>query len=248
MDNQMNTVDRDIQGNLNNNESQDMQINQENQEKQQLLKELDRCVLEMEDEAVLEVAETYVEKGFDAYEGIVDGLSKGMEKAGVLYDEEEYFVPELLICSDTLYNGLDILKPHLKQEKSQSRCPVIIGVVEGDTHDIGKNLVRIMMEAAGMEVFDLGRDVPVSSFINKAREVGGGIVCLSTLMTTTMNNMKRVIDGLEAEGIRDHFKVMIGGGPLSQHYADTFGADAYTSNAAEAARCAQAFATTLLAS
>ena len=206
-------------------------------EKEALLAELARCVLEMEDEAVVDVAKSYVEAGFDAYEGITEGLAKGMEKAGQLYEEEEYFVPELLICSDAMYNGLDVLKPHLKASTDQgSKCPVIIGVVEGDTHDIGKNLVKIMMDTAGFEVYDLGRDVAVETFIEKAKEVGHGILCMSTLMTTTMGNMSRVIEALKEQGLRDRFGVMVGGGPLSKSFADKIGADLYTANAAEAAK------------
>lgn len=214
-------------------------------EKEKLLAELDRCVLEMEDEAVVDVANAYVAGGHDAYEGITEGLSRGMEKAGKLYEEEEYFVPELLICSDAMYNGLDVLKPHLKAAAAGRKCPVIIGVVEGDTHDIGKNLVKIMMDTAGFEVYDLGRDVAVSAFIEKAKEVKFGLVCMSTLMTTTMANMGRVIEGLKEAGIRDNFKVMVGGGPLSKSYADKIGADMYTANAAEAAKVAQVIAEAL---
>ena len=213
--------------------------------KNELLAELNRCVLEMEDEAVVDVAQAYVDAGHDAYDGITEGLSKGMERAGQLYEEEEYFVPELLICSDAMYNGMDVLKPHLKADAAGSKCSVIIGVVEGDTHDIGKNLVKIMMDTAGFEVYDLGRDVAVSDFIAKAKEVGSGLVCMSTLMTTTMANMGRVIEGLKEAGIRDNFKVMVGGGPLSKSFADKIGADAYTSNAAEAAKVAQELAETL---
>lgn len=211
-------------------------------DKEKLLAELDRCVLEMEDEAVVDVAKEYVDAGYDAYDGITQGLSRGMEKAGQLYEEEEYFVPELLICSDAMYNGMDVLKPHLKSEGTRHKCPVIIGVVEGDTHDIGKNLVKIMMDTAGFEVYDLGRDVAVEAFVEKAKEVKRGLVCMSTLMTTTMANMGRVIEGLEKAGIRDNFKVMVGGGPLSQSFADKIGADIYTSNAAEAAKVAQRLA------
>lgn len=211
-------------------------------DKEKLLAELDRCVLEMEDEAVVDVAKEYVDAGYDAYDGITQGLSRGMEKAGQLYEEEEYFVPELLICSDAMYNGMDVLKPHLKSESTRHKCPVIIGVVEGDTHDIGKNLVKIMMDTAGFEVYDLGRDVAVEVFVEKAKEVKRGLVCMSTLMTTTMANMGRVIEGLEKAGIRDNFKVMVGGGPLSQSFADKIGADIYTSNAAEAAKVAQRLA------
>ena len=155
-------------------------------EKIELLSELKRCVLEMEDEAVVAVAEEYVEAGFDAYEGITEGLAKGMEKAGQLYEEEEYFVSELLICSDVMYNGMEVLKPHLKREDSQKKCAVIIGVVEGDTHDIGKNLVKIMAESAGFEVIDLGRDVPLNDFVDTAEQENCDFICLSTLMTTTM--------------------------------------------------------------
>ena len=213
--------------------------------KQELLDELARCVLEMEDELVVDVANEYINAGFDAYEGIVEGLSRGMEQAGELYEQEEYFVPELLIRSDAMYNGLEVMRPHLKIEEGASRCPVLIGVVEGDTHDIGKNLVRIMMETAGFDVHDLGRDVPIETFVAKAKELGGGIICMSTLMTTTMDNMRKVIVRLKEEGIRDKYRIMIGGGPLSKSFADKIEADAYTHNAAEAAKEAKNLAEAL---
>ncbi len=211
--------------------------------KENLLRELERCVLEMEDEAVTDVAREYIDAGFDAYDGIVKGLSEGMRKAGNLYEEEEYFVPELLICSDAMYNGMDVLKPHLPADGSKQQGAVVIGVVEGDTHDIGKNLVKTMMETAGFSVYDLGRDVSVETFVEKVKEVDAKIVCMSTLMTTTMHNMKRVIDLLQEENLRGKVKVMIGGGPISQSFADQIGADAYTTNAAEAAKCAQKLVT-----
>lgn len=204
-------------------------------DKEKLLAELDRCVLEMDDEAVTGVAQEYVDNGYDAYEGIVNGLSRGMEKAGELYEQEEYFVPELLICSDAMYNGLDVLRPHLPKDASRGSVAVVIGVVQGDTHDIGKNLVKIMLEAAGFQVYDLGRDVEPRAFVEKAKEVGARIICLSTLMTTTMHNMKAVVDLLREEGLQDQIKVMIGGGPVSQAYAAQIGADAYTTDAAAAA-------------
>ena len=117
--------------------------------KQELLHELDRCVLEMEDEAVVSAAKTYVDEGYDAYDGITQGLSKGMEKAGQLYEEEEYFVPELLICSDAMYNGLEILRPHLKAISQDNAHTAVIGVVEGDTHDIGKIWLRSCWKPPG---------------------------------------------------------------------------------------------------
>lgn len=207
--------------------------------KQELLEQMDACVLEMEDEAVAEVAKAYVREGFNAYDGIMDGLSRGMEKAGKRFEEEEYFVPELLICSDAMYRGMEILQPHLQSDKAKSRGTIILGVVEGDTHDIGKSLVKAMLEAAGFEVCDLGCDVPARTFVDKAKESGARLICLSTLMATTMAHMKEVIDLLSAEGLRPGVKVMIGGGPVSQKFADEIGADYYTDNAAEAAECAK---------
>lgn len=214
-------------------------------DKKELLDELARCVVDMRDDLASGTAQAYVDAGFDAYEGISDGLARGMEQAGELYEEEEYFVPELLICSDAMYNGLEVLHPHLKPGSSGGRGAAIIGVVEGDTHDIGKNLVKIMLETAGFTVYDLGRDVPLGMFIDKAREVKQGILCMSTLMSTTMDGMRQVVEQLQAAGLRDSFKVMVGGGPLSQSFAEKIGADAYTTNAAEAAKKAQDLAAEL---
>ena len=210
--------------------------------KEELLDELDRCVVEMDDETVSNVAKEYLDSGYEAIDGIRDGLSKGMEKAGKLFEEEEYFVPELLLCSSAMYNGLDVLKQNLKKDDTKNAIPVIIGVVEGDTHDIGKNLVKIMMEAAGFEIHDLGRDVKVETFIDEAKKYKKGLLCMSTLMTTTMMNMGRVIERLKEEGIRDNFKVMIGGGPISKAFADKIGADSYTENAEKAAEMAKILA------
>lgn len=208
--------------------------------KENLLSEMANCVADMEEEQVVCVAREYIESGYEAYDGI-NGLASGMNKAGERYEAEEYFVPELLICSDTMYSGMEVLKPYLKPHTEGNRCPVIMGVVEGDTHDIGKNLVKIMMETANFEIIDLGRDVPADKFIAKAQEVGRGIICLSTLMTTTMYNMKVIIDKLIANGIRNNFKIMVGGGPLSESFAEQIQADAYTSNALAAAQKAKIF-------
>lgn len=203
---------------------------------EELLTALSECVLEMKDDLVAEVAEEYIAAGYPALEGILKGLVDGMQKAAVLYEEEEYFIPELLICSDAMYNGLDVLRPHLGKTDSQAKHKVVIGVVEGDTHDIGKNLVKIMLEAAGYEMHDLGRDVPVKSFIDKVKEVEADVLALSTLMSTTMPGMAQVIEMLQAEGIRDKVKVVIGGAPISQAFAQKIGADGYSANAVEAVK------------
>ncbi len=203
--------------------------------KEELLKQLETCVLEMEDEQVSQVAEDYISEGFNAYEGIMDGLCSGMEKAGQLYEEGEYFIPEIVGCSDAMYAGMDVLRPHIRVDKAEKQAAIVIGVVEGDTHDIGKNLVKTMLEATGYDVYDLGKDVPPRAFVDKAKEVGAKIVGLSTLMATTMDRMEVVVKLLEEAGIRDQLKIMIGGGPVSQKYANEIGADYYTSNASEAA-------------
>lgn len=207
--------------------------------KEELLQRLSDCVLDMEDEEVVDVAEEYIESGNPALEGIMDGLVDGMNKASELYDQEEYFVTDLLLCSDAMYAGLDVLRPHLPETENDDKKKIVIGVVEGDTHDIGKNLVRIMLETAGFEMFDLGRDVPLDAFVNTAKEVKADIIAMSTLMTTTMPGMKTVIEMLEQEGIRDKIKVMVGGSPISPKFAKDIGADGYSANAVEAVKVAK---------
>ena len=208
--------------------------------KEELLEALSECVVEMEDEEVVDVANEYLEAGYPAFDGIMDGLVDGMNKASDLYDAEEYFVTDVLLCSDAMYAGLDVLRPHLPADDTGVEKPkVVIGVVEGDTHDIGKNLVKIMLDTAGFEMYDLGRDVPLDNFVDKAVEVGASIICMSTLMITTMIGMKTVIDKLKERGIRDQFKIMVGGSPISQKYADEIGADGYSVNAVEAVKLAK---------
>lgn len=207
--------------------------------KEELLNRLSECVLEMEDEEVTVAAQEYVDAQYDALDGIMEGLVDGMNKASDLYDQEEYFVTDLLLCSDAMYAGLDVLRPHLPEEEVGRKPRAVIGVVEGDTHDIGKNLVRIMMETAGFEMYDLGRDVPLDDFVEKAREVDASLVMMSTLMTTTMMGMPEVIKKLEAAGIRDQVKVMVGGSPISRKFADDIGADGYSANAVEAVKVAK---------
>lgn len=197
------------------------------------------AVVDMDEDKAAELAQAVVDSNYDAYSAIENGLSRGMDKVGELYEEEEYFIPELLLCSDAMYAGIDILKPHIVREKSETKHTVVIGVVEGDTHDIGKNLVKIMLESAGFDVIDLGRDVQPSLFLKAAEENNAEIIGLSTLMTTAMPAMKEVVALLDQENKHDKYKVIVGGGPISQSFANKINADAYASNAAEAARIAK---------
>ena len=205
-------------------------------EKELLLKEISDAVLDMEEDIVEERCEKSLEMEIDPKETINKGLIDGMNRVSELYESGEYFLPEVLTASYAMNVGIDILKEHLIQEESEDTVKLVIGVVEGDTHDIGKNLVKIMCESAGFKVFDLGRDVPVDEFIRVAEEEQVDFICMSTLMTTTMSGMKAVIDKLNELNIRDKYKVLIGGGPISQRFADIIGADAYTTDANAAVR------------
>lgn len=215
--------------------------------KDELLAELSRCVLEMEEEEVVNIAKEYVQAGFDPLDGILLGLVDGMNKSSDLYEQEEYFIPDLLICSSAMYNGLDILRPLLPKNQSDGKCKVVIGVVQGDTHDIGKNLVKIMLESAGYEMIDLGRDVPVEKFVSAVRDEGARVLGLSTLMSTSMKNMKKVIDLLSQAGIRDQVRVIVGGAPISSSFASKIGADGYSATAADAVRLVNRLVTEELA-
>jgi len=197
-----------------------------------ILDDLARSVLDMDEDLAVDAANRAVAAGMDAQRAMTEGLAKGMEAAGKKYEEEEYFVPELLLCSDAMVAGVEVLKPHIAH-KSVGRGRAVVGVVSGDTHDIGKNLVKLFMEAAGFEVTDLGRDVPIEKFVDAVRD-GAQYVCMSTLMTTTMPGMERVIQRLKEEGLRDRVKVIIGGAPISQAFANKIGADAYSASAPEA--------------
>jgi len=209
---------------------------------EEVYKNLSDAVVNMDEDAAIAGANTVVEKGYDAYQAIDKGLADGMERAGKLFDEEEYFVPELIICSDAMNAGIGILKPHLKQEEAKKKHKAVIGVVEGDTHDIGKNLVRIMLESAGFELIDLGRDVPPSVFVDKAIENEAELILMSSLMTTTMDGMAAAVKILNDKNVRGKFKVAVGGGPVSKAFADRIGADGYAKNAAEAVRLCKEFA------
>jgi corrinoid protein of di/trimethylamine methyltransferase len=197
------------------------------------------AVVDMDEDKAVSLSNQAVAEKVDAYEAIDKGLAKGMERAGKLFEEEEYFVPELIICSDAMNAGISILKPHLKQGDTAVKHRGVIGVIEGDTHDIGKNLVKIMLEASGFDIVDLGRDVPPETFVEKAIETNADLILLSSLMTTTMDAMADVVKILVTKGVREKFKVAVGGGPLSKAFADRIGADGYGKNATEAVRLCQ---------
>jgi len=196
---------------------------------EEILQKLSDAVLNMEEEEAISLSKEVLSEGIDPYTAIMQGLAEGMSKAGELYDKGEYYVPELLLCSDALYSGLDILKPHIKSDRSKVAGKMIIGVVEGDIHDIGKNLVKTMFEAEGWEVRDLGRDVKIERFQQEQQKNHADVVALSALMTTSMLAMPKIIElvkGSEPEPL-----VLVGGAPLSKEIALQYGADGYADNA-----------------
>ena len=208
-------------------------------EKNEILDDLAEAVVQMDEVKAAELSREALDSGVDAYEAIVEGLSKGMEVVSDKYEKGEYYVTETLLCSDAMYTGIEVLQPHIRVESVKVQGKVVIGVVEGDNHDLGKNLVKIMLEAAKFEVHDLGRDVDLKTFIDKAQEVNADIIAMSSLMTTSMDGMGEVVTALESQGIRDRFKVMVGGCPISQAFADKIGADGYANNASMAVKKAE---------
>jgi methanogenic corrinoid protein MtbC1 len=197
-----------------------------------LIKDLYDAVVNMDEEGAAEASHAIVKEGVDANQAVTNGLAAAMDKVGEFYVKQEYFVPELLLCGDALYVALDILKPHIKAEGTEVKGKIVIGVVEGDIHDIGKNLVKIMFDAAGWTVYDLGRDVNIEKFAEEQQRTSAEVVALSALMTTSMLAMPRIIEMVKA---RDpNVAVLVGGAPLTQEIARSYGADGYADNAGEA--------------
>ena len=198
--------------------------------------QIQNSIIEMEEEDTVALCERALADGCDPQEIITTGLIPAMDQVGKLYEEEEFFLPEVLLCADAMNAGLEVVKPHLVMADSSEQIKVVLGVVQGDTHDIGKTLVKIMMESAGMEVFDLGRDVALEQFVEVAIRENAQVIAMSTLMTTTMMGMKKVVEMLIERGIRDQMMVIIGGGPISEQFAQKIGADHYAKDANETVR------------
>ena len=173
-------------------------------------------------------------------QAIINGyMIKAMEEVGQRFQRGEAFVPNLLMAARAMKGSLDILKPLMKGDASTTLGKVVIGTVKGDLHDIGKNLTAMMFKGAGFEVYDLGVDVSAETFIEKAEETGADIIGMSALLSTTMDNMREVIELLKEKGLRDKYIVMIGGAPITDEFAQKIGADYYTPDAASAAEVAK---------
>ena len=184
---------------------------------------------------VKQLVQQAIDEGIPAKDILEDGLMAGITVVGEKFKNYEMFVPDVLIAARAMNQGVNVLKPLLASGGMENKGKICIGTVQGDLHDIGKNLVKVMMEGKGIDVVDLGTDVPPEQFINVAIEENCDIICLSALLTTTMDVMEDVIKAAIEAGIRDKVKIMIGGAPVNQAWADKIGADAYTPDAASAA-------------
>jgi methanogenic corrinoid protein MtbC1 len=201
---------------------------------EEILEALRRAVISYDEEKCKEWCLKALEEGVDVSEAILKGLAAGMDRVGELYAGKEYFVPELLLCSDTLHTGLQILRPHLKKGPSGARGRILLGVVEGDIHEVGKNLVKVMFEAAGWDVHDLGKDVKLEKFVEQQQKIQADIVGVSALMTTSMLAIPKVVGAIKARDGK--VKIMVGGAPLNWDIARKFGADGYSPDASSAVR------------
>lgn len=204
--------------------------------KEEVLAKLKESITEMDIDLAAETAREALEMGLEPVECISDGLSAGMQVMSDLFDEGEAFVPELLMSSEAFEAAVKVLTSKMTEEQksSASSGTVVIHTVQGDIHDIGKNIVKTMFAANNFTVYDLGRDVQVELVVEKAKEYKADIICGSALMTTTMPAQRDIINLLKEEGIRDDFIVMYGGAPVSQAWCDKIGADGYTDTATEA--------------
>lgn len=183
---------------------------------------------------VTELVEKALETGVDPKAIVIDGLTHAMEIVGEKFENEEYLIPDMLASAECVGVAMDIMSPHLLKAGVESKGKFVIATVAGDLHDIGKNIVSIMLKGAAYEVIDLGADVPTANIINAVKEAQAPYLGLSALLTTTMRVMQEVIDALKTEGLRDRVKVLIGGAPTSKAFADQIGADAHCKDAFEA--------------
>ncbi len=201
---------------------------------EEVLQKLFDAVLEGDFDGVKTNVTAALEAGLDPNAILNDGMIAAMREVGVRFEAGDYYVPEMLIAARAMQSGMTLLKPHLQKTEQKSNGRVLMGTVKGDLHDIGKNLVGLMLEGAGYEIIDLGVDVPAEEFVKKAMELKPDIIGMSALLTTTMASMKTTLDALDAAGLRRNIKVIIGGAPVTEAYAQHIEADGFSPDASRA--------------
>ena len=208
-----------------------------------VLSEISTCVIEGNLDDIKGLTQQALDEGKSAKEILDSGLMPGMDHVGVEFKAGNMFVPEVLRSAKSMSASMELLKPLLAESGVEMVGKVVLGTVKGDLHDIGKNLVAMMCEGAGFEVYDIGKDVSPEDFVAAIKEYAPNIVGMSALLTTTMRTMESTIKAIEEAGLRDKVKVMVGGAPVTEDFANQIGADAYASNAASAAELATKFVT-----
>ncbi len=204
-----------------------------------ILEALKQAVVEGDPEASRTLSEEAVRLGIPPYDVINEGMSQGMKVVGRLYEEKDYFLPDLILSAEAMKEGLRIVEPLLKVGKSANSGGIVIGTAAGDIHDIGKTIVATMLRSAGFTVYDLGADVPIARFVEKVKEVGADIVACSSLMSTSMPAQKELVEALVRAGVRNSVIVLIGGAPVTKGYAESIGADGYAEDAVRAVSVAE---------
>ena len=206
-----------------------------------LLSSMQKAIIDGDREAAARLALESVSAGRDPVEVIEKGYVPGIQVVGELWESGDYFLPELIASAEAMKAAMAVIEPELARRRLRAPVAgrVVIGTIEGDIHDIGKNLVAAMLQAGGFEVFDLGADVKIERFIEEAESVKADLICASALLTTTMVNQKRLVDTLRARNLRDKYIVLVGGAPASPQWAKDAGADGYAENAVAAVRVAK---------
>ena len=197
-----------------------------------ILSELKQSILDFDEDAALELAQESLAQGIDPVDA-VGGLADGLNELGVKFERMEVFLPEIMLASDAFKNALSVLEPEIKKKNTEGKkaIPIVIGTVQGDIHQVGKDMVATFLATAGFEVYDLGVDVAPSRFLEEAKRLGAKVIAAASLMSTTRPVQKDLIDFLEAKGVRDQFIVLVGGGVVTQEWADQIAADGYGQDA-----------------
>jgi corrinoid protein of di/trimethylamine methyltransferase len=206
---------------------------------EEMLDQLKAAVIECDEKTAVELTAKALAEGLLPIDIITEGLDPAMDKIAKMYEDREVALPQLILAADAFHSSLDVLKPVMLDDQQKFKGRVVIGTVECDIHGLGKELVKTMLEVAGFECFDLGVDVPAAAFIEKVKEVDAELIAASTLMTTTLEMQKEIVDAAVEAGIRDKIKILIGGAPVSQEWADVIGADGYADDAIAAMKVAE---------